>query len=147
MDFAYAATEESEYMGTVWFIAKEYLKRLQVDFEEHGRKTFSLFPFGQTKTEQIEIFPGTHWITLTTRLLDLCDTPDEVKQTFFQTLLKANAKLAEVSFGIDKKECVIIRSAIPVIGISYDSFNATYEAHKNGVKFFQKSLAPLVESK
>ncbi|TXT55681.1 MAG: hypothetical protein BAJATHORv1_30061 [Candidatus Thorarchaeota archaeon] len=134
-------------MGTVWFIAKEYLKRLEVDFEEHGRKTFSLYPFGQTKTEQIEIFPGTHWITLTTRLQDISDLPEDTKQDFCQILLKANAKLAEVSFGIDKKDCVIIRNAIPVVGISYDSFNATYEAHKNGVKFYQKSLAQKVESK
>ena len=55
-------------MSTTWYITKEYLKRLEITFEEKGRKTFNLMPYGPPKTEEIEVFPGTNWITLTTRL-------------------------------------------------------------------------------
>ena len=51
----------------------------------------------------------------------------------------------EVNFGIDKKECLMIRNAIPVTGISYDLFNCTYEAHLAGVKFFHEKLKPQLE--
>ncbi len=131
-------------MSTTWFIAKEYLKRLEINFEEKGRKTFSLFPYGPTKTEEIEVFPGAHWITLTTRLYDLSSISKKNKREVYEKLLKANATLVEVSFGIDKKDCIILRNAIPVLGISYDSFNATYEAHTSGISFFHKKLLPCI---
>ncbi len=129
-------------MSTTWFIAKEYLKRLDLSFEERGRKTFSLYPYGPTETDEIEIFPGKNWITLTTRLMDLTTVPKKEKKNICEHLLKANATLVEVSFGIDKKDCIILRNALPVIGVSYDSFSATYEAHKSGISFFQKKLLP-----
>ena len=129
-------------MSTTWFIAKEYLKRLDITFEEHGRKTFSLFAYGPTETEEIEVFPGKNWITLTTRLMDLSNLSAKEKRQVYEQILKANARLAEVNFGIDKRNCLMIRNAIPVIGISYDSFNCTYEAHLSGVKFFHKNLRP-----
>ncbi len=127
-------------MSTTWFIAKEYLKRLEIDFEEHGRKTFSLYPHGPTETKIIEVFPGKNWITLTTRLMDLSEVPTRSQRGVFEKLLKSNATLVEVNFGIDKKNCVMIRNAIPVTGISYDLFNCTYEAHLAGVKFFHEKL-------
>ncbi len=129
-------------MGTTWFIAKEYLKRLEVSFEEHGRKTFSLYPYGPTETKEIEVFPGKNWITLTTRLMDLGDLSERAKIGVYEQLLKANARLVEITFGIDKKSFVIVRNAIPVTGISYDAFNCTYEAHLSGIKFFHSKLRP-----
>ena len=129
-------------MSTTWFIAKEYLKRLEIDFEEHGRKTFSVYPYGSIETKVIEVFPGTNWITLTTRLMDLSDVPAKNKRSVYEKLLKSNATLVEVNFGIDKKNCLMIRNAIPVTGISYDLFNSTYEAHLAGVKFFHEKLKP-----
>jgi hypothetical protein len=132
-------------MSTTWFIAKEYLKRLEINFEEHGRKTFSLQTHGTTEASVIEIFPGKNWITLTTRLMDLSDVPTKSKSGIFEKLLKSNASLVEVNFGIDKKNCIMIRNAIPVTGISYDLFNCTYEAHIAGVKFFHEKLKPQLE--
>ncbi|MFW9795020.1 MAG: hypothetical protein ACFFEE_11990 [Candidatus Thorarchaeota archaeon] len=140
-----AARRDRLEMSTTWFIAKEYLKRLEIDFEEHGRKTFSLYPYGPTETRVIEVFPGKNWITLTTRLMDLSDIPTRNKKGVFERFLKANATLVEVNFGIDKKECLMIRNAIPVTGISYDLFNCTYEAHLAGVKFFHEKLKPQLE--
>ena len=137
---------ELKRMTTTWFIAKEYLKRLEINFEEKGKKTFSLFPYGPTETESIEVFPGANWITLTTRLLDLSGHPLKERRVIFEHLLKANAKLVEISFGIDKKNFVIIRNAIPVTGVSYDAFNCTYQAHLNGIKFFHEKLTPLFKS-
>ncbi|MFW9847227.1 MAG: hypothetical protein ACFFD6_10790 [Candidatus Thorarchaeota archaeon] len=127
-------------MSTTWFIAKEYLKRLEVSFEEHGRKTFSLFPYGPTETKEIEVFPGTNWITLTTRLMDISSVAKKTK--LYEQLLKSNAKLVEITFGVDKKNYLIIRNAIPVTGISYDVFNCTYEAHLAGIRFFHNKLKP-----
>ena len=69
-------------MSTTWFIAKEYLKRLEVNFEEHGKKTFSLQPYEPIETDEIEVFPGKHWITLTTRLVDLSSLGKKDKQTY-----------------------------------------------------------------
>lgn len=129
-------------MSTTWFIAKEYLKRLEVSFEEHGRKTFSLYPYGPTQTKEIEVFPGKNWITLTTRLMDIGSVPPDRKSRIYEQLLKANANLVEITFGIDRKSFVIIRNAIPVTGISYDVFNCTYEAHLSGIKFFHTKLKP-----
>ncbi|MGQ4871524.1 MAG: hypothetical protein ACP6IT_06790 [Candidatus Thorarchaeota archaeon] len=131
-------------MSTTWFIAKEYLKRLDVSFEERGRKTFSLYPVGQTKTEEIEVFPGAHWITLTTRLFDISGLPAKKRREVYEKILRINASLAEVSFGLDKKNYLTLRNAIPVTGISYDAFSATYEAHLNGIKLFQKKLLPQI---
>jgi hypothetical protein len=133
-------------MSTTWFIAKEYLKRLEVNFEEHGRKTFSLYPYGPTETKEIEVFPGKNWITLTTRLMDLGPFSKGAKSKVYEQLLKANAKLVEMTFGIDKKSFVIVRNAIPVTGISYDVFNCTYEAHLSGIKFFHNKLKPSLEA-
>ncbi len=127
-------------MSTTWWIAKEYLKRLQISFEENGRKTFSLYPHGPTKTEEIEVFPGTNWITPTTRLFDLSSIPSKDRKEFYENLLKTNASLVEANFGIDKKDFVILRNAIPVTGISYDAFSAAYEAHIAGVKFFYTKM-------
>ena len=132
-------------MSTTWFIAKEYLKRLDINFEERGRKTFSLFPHGPIKTEEIEVFPGTKWITLTTRLFCVSDVPEERRESVFELLLKMNAKLVGVNFGMDKKGYVTIRNAIPVTGISYDAFGATYESHLNGIEFFHETLKPKIE--
>jgi hypothetical protein len=132
-------------VSTTWFIAKEYLKRLQISFEENARKTFSVRPQNPQETVEIEVFPGTSWITLTTRLMDLGTIPEGRKKSAYEKLLKSNAKLAEVSFGIDKKDCLIIRNAIPVEGISYDAFSSTYEAHVAGIKFFQQTLHPVLE--
>ncbi len=129
-------------MSTTWFIAKEYLKRLEIDFEEHGRKTFSLYPKTHTETNVIEVFPGKNWITLTTRLIDMKELPAKAKKTAYETLLKANATLVEVNFGVDKKNCLMVRNAIPVTGISYDIFNSTYEAHLSAIKFFFDKLYP-----
>ncbi|MFQ5832976.1 MAG: hypothetical protein ACE5H4_09760 [Candidatus Thorarchaeota archaeon] len=134
------AKDESRDMSTTWFIAKEYLKRLEVNFEERGRKTFSLYPHGPTETKEIEVFPGTHWITLTTRLFDLSPTPKKERTPVYEQLLKTNATLVEITFGIDKKNFIIIRNAIPVTGISYDVFNTTYEAHLAGIKLFHGKL-------
>ncbi len=134
-------------MSTTWYIAKEYLKRLEINFEENDRKTFSLYPYGPTETKQIEVFPGSNWITLTTRLMDLSKLPDEEKSCACEKLLKANAKLVEITFGIDKKNCVILRNAIPVTGISYDAFSCTYEAHISGLKFFHSKLKPAMVKK
>lgn len=127
-------------MSTTWFIAKEYLKRLEINFEEHGRKTFSLFPYGPTETKVIEVFPGANWITLTTRLFDLSELPQKGKRQVYEKLLKANATLVEVNFGIDKKNCLMIRNAVPVTGISYDVFNCAYQAHLAGIKFFHEKM-------
>ena len=132
-------------MSTTWFIAKEYLKRLEINFEEHGRKTFSLYPYGPIEAKVIEVFPGTNWITLTTRLMDLSDVPVKSRRGLYEKLLKSNASLVEVNFGIDKKNCLMIRNAIPVTGISYDLFNCTYEAHLAGVKFFHEKLKSQLE--
>ncbi|MHA1958741.1 MAG: hypothetical protein ACW99U_00765 [Candidatus Thorarchaeota archaeon] len=132
-------------MSTTWFIAKEYLKRLDISFEEKGRKTFSLFPYGPTETEEIEIFPGTNWITLTTRLYDLSAFKSKEKRVACERLLKANAKLVEMNFGIDKKNFIVLRNALPVPGISYDAFNCVYEAHLAGIGFFYKELLPTLE--
>lgn len=129
-------------MSTTWFIAKEYLKRLEIDFEEHGRKTFSVQPHRHTETNLIEVFPGKNWITLTTRLMDMTKLPAKARKTAYETLLKANATLVEVNFGVDKKNCLMIRNTIPVTGISYDIFNCTYEAHLSGIKFFFDKLHP-----
>ena len=71
-------------MSTTWFIAKEYLKRLEVNFEERGKKTFSLQPCTPTETEKIEVFPGKHWITLTTRLIDLRSISKNEKLYFYE---------------------------------------------------------------
>ena len=131
-------------MSTTWFIAKEYLKRLQISFEENARKTFSVRPQNPSEAVETEVFPGTSWITLTTRLMDLGTIPEGRKKGAYEKLLKSNAKLAEVSFGIDKKDCLIIRNAIPVEGISYDAFSSTYEAHVAGIKFFQQTLLPVL---
>ena len=127
-------------MSTTWFIAKEYLKRLEVNFEEHGKKTFSLRPCEPTKTEEIEVFPGKHWITLTTRLADISSISKKQRQDLFELILKSNAKLVEVSFGVDNKDYLMLRNAIPVTGVSYDAFNATYEAHIAGIKYFQNKI-------
>ncbi|MHA1934465.1 MAG: hypothetical protein ACW97A_04210 [Candidatus Thorarchaeota archaeon] len=132
-------------MSTTWFIAKEYLKRLEINFEEKGRKTFSLYPYGPTETKEIEVFPGTNWITLTTRLMNLSDHDKRGRVRVYEQLLKSNAKLVEITFGVDKKDCVMIRNAIPVTGISYDAFNSTYEAHLAGIKFFHTKLKPTLE--
>jgi len=132
-------------MSTTWFIAKEYLKRLEINFEEHGRKTFSLYPHSPTETRMIEVFPGKNWITLTTRLMDLSGLSAKSKREVYEKLLKANATLVEVNFGIDKKNCLMIRNAIPVTGVSYDLFNITYEAHLASVKFFHEKLKPQLE--
>ncbi len=132
-------------MSTTWFIAKEYLKRLEINFEEKGRKTFSLYPYGPTETKEIEVFPGTNWITLTTRLMKLSDYDKKGRAHVYEQLLKSNAKLVEITFGVDKKDCVMIRNAIPVTGISYDAFNSTYEAHLSGIKFFHSKLKPTLE--
>lgn len=129
-------------MSTTWFIAKEYLKRLEVNFEEHGRKTFSLYPYGPTETKEIEVFPGKNWITLTTRLMDLGELSEGKRAKIYEQLLKANANLVEITFGMDRKSFVIIRNAIPVTGISYDVFSCTYEAHLSGIKFFHNRLKP-----
>jgi hypothetical protein len=40
-------------MSTTWYITKEYLKRLEINFEEKGRKTFNLFPYGPPETDLI----------------------------------------------------------------------------------------------
>ncbi|NHJ13418.1 MAG: hypothetical protein EAX95_07055 [Candidatus Thorarchaeota archaeon] len=133
-------------MSTTWFIAKEYLKRLEVSFEEHGRKTFSLYPYGPTETKEIEVFPGKNWITLTTRLMDLGSLSAGKRSKIYEQLLKANANLVEITFGIDRKSFVIIRNAIPVTGISYDVFNCTYEAHLTGIKFFHNKLRPTLDT-
>jgi hypothetical protein len=132
-------------MSTTWFIAKEYLKRLQINFEENARKTFSLRPYQPPESGEIEVFPGANWITLTTRLMDLSTIPEGKKKVAYEKLLKSNAKLAEITFGIDKKDCLIIRNALPVEGISYDAFSSTYEAHIAGIKFFQKTLLPTLD--
>ena len=129
-------------MTTTWFIAKEYLKRLEMDFEEKGRKTFCIYPASRTYAEEIEVFPGTRWITLTTRLLDMSDIHEDARAATCEQLLRANARLTEVSFGIDKKGHIILQNAIPVIGISYDAFSATLEAHINGIRFFEKKMLP-----
>ena len=47
--------EEDHKMSTTWYIAKEYLKRLEINFEENDRKTFSLYPYGPTETKEIEL--------------------------------------------------------------------------------------------
>jgi hypothetical protein len=134
-------------MSTTWYITKEYLKRLEINFEEKGRKTFCLTPYGPPKTEEIEVFPGTNWITLTTRLMSLNDHSAKEKREAYEHLLKANAKLVEISFGIDKKNCIILRNALPVVGISYDAFNSMYEAHISGLEFFDTKMKPLIEKK
>jgi len=72
-------------MSTTWFIAKEYLKRLEIDFEEHGRKTFSVQPHRYTETNEIEVFPGKNWITLTTRLMDMTELPAKARKTAYNT--------------------------------------------------------------
>jgi hypothetical protein len=72
--------------------------------------------------------------------MDLSDVPTRSKKPIYEKLLKSNATLVEVNFGIDKKNCLMIRNAIPVTGISYDLFNCTYEAHLAGVKFFHEKL-------
>ncbi len=131
-------------MSTTWFIAKEYLKRLDVSFEERGKKTFTLYPVGKTETKEIEVFPGANWITLTTRLIDLSQLPAKKRRELCDKVLRVNAALAEVSFGIDRKDYLVIRNAIPVTGISYDAFSSIYEAHLNGIRFFQKKLLPQV---
>ncbi|MFO7836748.1 MAG: hypothetical protein R6V83_08840 [Candidatus Thorarchaeota archaeon] len=132
--------------GTTWWIAKEYLKRLEINFEEHGKKTFSLFPTTRTKTEEIEVFPGKQWITLTTRLADLSSLQESNRLEFYERILKANAKLAEVNFGVDKRGYLIIRNVIPVTGISFDSFNSIYKAHLVGAEFFKEKLLPEIET-
>ncbi|MFW9920954.1 MAG: type III secretion system chaperone [Candidatus Thorarchaeota archaeon] len=131
-------------MSTTWYITKEYLKRLEITFEEKGRKTFSLTPYGPPKTEEIEVFPGENWITLTTRLMSLDGLSAKQKRIAYEQLLKANAKLVEISFGLDKKDCIILRNALPVIGISYDAFNSIYEAHIAGLEFFYSKMKPLI---
>ena len=127
-------------MSTTWFIAKEYLKRLEIDFEEHGRKTFSVRPQRHVETKVIEVFPGKDWITLTTRLMDLESLPAGKKENVYERLLRANATLVEVNFGIDKKSCLMLRSAVPVAGISYDLFSCIYEAHIAATKFFFEKM-------
>ncbi len=127
-------------MSTTWFITKEYLKRLEIRFEERERKTFTLSPPGQTKAEEIEVFPGTNWITLTTRLLDISTIPEERRGSLYETLLRTNATLAAVNFGLDKRGYVTLTNAIPVTGISYDGFSAIYEAHLAGIRLFRTKL-------
>jgi hypothetical protein len=95
----------------------------------------------------IELFPGANWITLTTRLFDLGEVATRSLKTAYEKLLKANATLVEVNFGIDKRNCLMLRNAIPVTGISYDMFNSAYEAHLAGIKFFHEKMKPhLMES-
>jgi hypothetical protein len=127
-------------MSTTWFIAKEYLKRLEINFEEHGRKTFSVHPRKHIETKVIEVFPGKDWITLTTRLMDLDELPAKNRKTVYEKLLKANATLVEVNFGIDKRNYLMLRNAAPVTGISYDVFSCIYEAHLAAIKFFFEKM-------
>ncbi len=131
-------------MSTTWYITKEYLKRLEITFEEKGRKTFSLVPYNPPKTEEIEVFPGENWVTLTSRLMSLENLSAKQKRAAYEQLLKANAKLVEISFGLDKKDCIILRNALPVTGISYDAFNSIYEAHISGLEFFHSKMKPLI---
>ncbi|MCK5240709.1 MAG: type III secretion system chaperone [Candidatus Thorarchaeota archaeon] len=137
-------TRTGKSMSTTWYITKEYLKRLEINFEEKGRKTFNLLPYGPPQTEEIEIFPGSNWITLTTRLMDITPLSAKDKRVACMHLLKANAKLVEITFGVDKKNCIILRNAIPVTGISYDAFNCTYDAHISGIKFFHEKMKPMI---
>jgi hypothetical protein len=127
-------------LSTTWFIAKEYLKRLEIDFEEHGRKTFSVRPERHIETKVIEVFPGKDWITLTTRLIDLGSLSAKARENAYERLLRANATLVEVNFGIDKKNCLMLRSAVPVTGISYDLFSCIYGAHIAATKFFFEKM-------
>ena len=127
-------------MSSTWYIAKEYLKRLELSFEEHERKTFSLSPYGATETKQIEVFPGDNWVTLTTKLMDISDLKSKDRSNICEKLLRTNAKLVEISFGIDKNGFIVLRNAVPVNGISYDSFSSIYEAHLSGIEFFHENL-------
>ncbi|TFF94345.1 hypothetical protein EU546_05015 [Candidatus Thorarchaeota archaeon] len=88
----------------------------------------------------IELFPGANWITLTTRLFDLGDLPKRGLRSVYEKLLKANATVVEVNFGIDKRNCLMIRNAVPVTGVSYDIFNSAYEAHLAGIRFFHEKM-------
>ena len=127
-------------MSSTWYIAKEYLKRLELNFEEQGRKAFSLAPHGRTKTKQIEVFPGENWVTLTTKLVDISGLNPKQRNSICEKLLRTNAKLAEISFGIDRNDWIVLRNAIPVSGISYDAFSSIYEAHLSGIEFFLGKL-------
>jgi hypothetical protein len=140
MTSGHAELQDRIPMSTTWFIAKEYLKRLEIDFEEHGRTTFSVHPEKHIETKVIEVFPGKDWITLTTRLMALDDLPAKGRKGVYEKLLKANATLVEVNFGIDKKNYLMLRNAAPVTGISYDVFNCTYEAHLAAIKFFFEKM-------
>ena len=67
-------------------------------------------------------------------------------KSVYEKLLKANATLVEVNFGIDKKNCLMLRNAIPVTGVSYDSFTSAYEAHLAGIKFFHEKMKPSLQA-
>ncbi len=132
-------------MSTTWFIAKEYLKRLEIGFEERGKKTFSLSPPSSTRVSEIEVAPGTDWITLTTRLFDTSTLPEEKRVLLQETLLRTNATRTEANFGLDKRGCVVLNNAIPVTGISYDAFSAVYEAHLTAIKLFHTRILPMFQ--
>ncbi|TFG11918.1 hypothetical protein EU537_11045 [Candidatus Thorarchaeota archaeon] len=127
-------------MSSTWYIAKEYLKRLELNFEEQGRKTFSLVPQGRTETKQIEVFPGENWVTLTTELMDISHLESNERSSICEKLLRTNAKVVEISFGINKNDFIVLRNAVPVKGISYDAFISVYEAHLSGIEFFHEKL-------
>ena len=77
--------------------------------------------------------------------MDMSEIPTKSKRAIYEKLLKSNATLVEVNFGLDKKDYLMIRNTIPITGISYDLFNCTYEAHLAGVKFFHEKLKPELE--
>ena len=76
--------------------------------------------------------------------MDITPLSAKDKRVACMHLLKANAKLVEITFGVDKKNCIILRNAIPVTGISYDAFNCTYDAHISGIKFFHEKMKPMI---
>ncbi|MEM2142124.1 MAG: CesT family type III secretion system chaperone [Candidatus Thorarchaeota archaeon] len=131
-------------MSNTWYMTKEYLKRLKIDFVEYGRKTFGI-PQGVTETREVEVFPGSTWITLSTRLADISGMDRENRAALYENLLRLNSSVVEVTFGVDKKNHVVVKNALPVEGITYDAFSAVYQAHISGIRLFQEKVLPWIK--
>ena len=133
--------EEKISMNEPYWIVREYLKRMDLDFiENHENKSFNLFFDIQDRRVRVEIRLIENWIDIHTKLHNTRKLTPEDRLAIYEEMLKASRK-TKTYFALERTKAIATIS-IPINGLNYELFKTELENYEQCLEYWTSKILP-----
>lgn len=87
------------------------------------------------------------WIITKAKILNASKFPEQVKLELFKTLLMANARIPECTYGIEEDESVTVTESILITALDFEGFAEEFLSMAGAIAHFWREIWPQIKQR